>query len=80
MRSRRAERQALKVLLVPCRTVSSVSIVNDKLNAVTGLEVAQTLPVIKESDTDWARRVRQFDSIIIVATASIAQASDRLTA
>ena len=38
--------------------------INDKLNALTGLEYKQTLPVIKDTDPDWDKRYRQFKSII----------------
>ena len=38
--------------------------VDDKLNALTGIKFDQTLPVLKDSDVDFANHWRNFKSII----------------
>ena len=37
---------------------------NDKLNAIAGFKFEQSLPVIKDSDYDFERHVREFQSIL----------------
>ena len=38
--------------------------VNDKLNAVSGLEFKQTLPILKDSETDFAKQWMNVQSIL----------------
>ena len=40
------------------------AVATDRLNAIAGFEFKQSLPVIKDSDFDFERHVREFQSIL----------------
>ena len=56
--------EAVKESLKSAGPADDTAAANDKLNAIHGFKLEQSLPVIKDTDFDFDRHVREFQSIL----------------